>query len=52
MKTYAMLAMMAFALSAAGCVSKDKYVAATAEVESAKADLEKARAQKTLWTNR
>ena len=46
MKTYAMLTVMAFALSAAGCVSKDKYVAATAEVESIKADLEKARAQK------
>jgi DNA uptake protein ComE-like DNA-binding protein len=46
MKTYAMLAVMAFVLSTAGCVSKDKYVAATAEVESFKADLEKARAQK------
>jgi DNA uptake protein ComE-like DNA-binding protein len=46
MKTFVMLAVMACALSATGCVSKDKYVAATAEVDSIKADLEKARAQK------
>lgn len=46
MKTYAMMAVMVSALMIAGCVSKDKYVAATAEVDSIKADLEKARAQK------
>lgn len=46
MKTYAMLAVMVFALSVAGCVSKDRYIAATAEADSIKADLEKARAQK------
>lgn len=47
MKTYAMMAVMACVLTVAGCVSKDKYVAATAEVDSIKADLEKARAQKS-----
>ncbi len=46
MKTYAMLAVIVFALSSAGCVSKDRYIAATAEADSIKADLEKARAQK------
>jgi outer membrane murein-binding lipoprotein Lpp len=46
MKTYAMMAVIVSALMVAGCVSKDKYVAATAEADSIKADLEKARAQK------
>lgn len=46
MKTYATLVVMVCALSAAGCVSKDRYMAATAEADSIKADLEKARAQK------
>lgn len=47
MKTFLMTGMMVCALIAAGCVSKDKYVAATAEAEAIKADLEKARAQKS-----
>jgi len=46
MKTYAMMAVVVSALMITGCVSKDKYLAATAEAESMKADLEKARAQK------
>lgn len=47
MKMYATMVVMVSALMVAGCVSKDKYVAATAEVDSIKADLEKARAQKS-----
>jgi outer membrane murein-binding lipoprotein Lpp len=39
MKTYVMMGLMVSALLAAGCVSKDKYVAATTEVDSVKADL-------------
>jgi len=46
MKTYAMMAVMVSVFMVAGCVSKDKYVAATVEADSIKADLEKARAQK------
>jgi DNA uptake protein ComE-like DNA-binding protein len=46
MKTYATMAVLVSALMIAGCVSKDKYLASTAEAESIKADLEKARAQK------
>jgi DNA uptake protein ComE-like DNA-binding protein len=46
MKTYAMITVMVSALMVAGCVSKDKYMAATVEADSIKADLEKARAQK------
>jgi DNA uptake protein ComE-like DNA-binding protein len=47
MKTYAMMVVMAAAVMVAGCVSKDKYVAATTEVDSIRADLEKTRAQKS-----
>lgn len=46
MKTYVTTGLIVFALMAQGCVSKEKYVAATTEVDSIKADLEKARAQK------
>lgn len=46
MKTYPTMAIMVLALLITGCVSKDKYLAATVEAESIKADLEKARAQK------
>ena len=46
MKTYVTMGVIVIALTAAGCVSKEKYVAATAEADTIKADLEKARAQK------
>lgn len=47
MKTYVTMGVIMFALMVAGCVSKEKYVAATTEVDTIKADLEKARAQKS-----
>jgi len=43
---YAIMAVMVSSLLVTGCVSKDKYLAATAEADSIRADLEKARAQK------
>jgi len=48
MKTYLALGLALFVGSAlTGCISKDKYLAATTEVEAVKADLDKARTQKT-----
>jgi DNA uptake protein ComE-like DNA-binding protein len=48
MKTYfALVLIVGVGLALTGCISKDKYLAATAEVEAVKADLDKARTQKT-----
>ena len=46
MKTYVTMGVIVIALTAAGCVNSEKYVAATAAADTIKADLEKARAQK------
>jgi DNA uptake protein ComE-like DNA-binding protein len=48
MKTYLALGLIfVVGIALTGCISKDKYLAATAEVEAVKADLDKARTQKT-----
>jgi len=49
MKTYLALGLIwVMGLALTGCIGKDKYLAATAEVEAVKADLDKARTQKTV----
>jgi len=48
MRWYLALGVLSVAgLVLAGCISKDKYLAATAEIDAVKADLDKARAQKS-----
>ena len=48
MKTYFVLGVtIIVGLVLTGCISKDKYLAATAETDAAKADLDKARTQKS-----